>query len=772
MSSVEQKIRDRPIQGVKVDQGRTNSSGTNANAGASQSFGLGGWKNSAKDLSLIELRHVVLKHRMLVFGSILGAVLLAIIITILMPHQYDAVAQLELEPQNSNGLGVSGLDLLTGSDLDEEARQETQVHVLKTDTIAWGVIKSLRLDTRKEFAGPKPSKPDDSLENIDRVRQAALIAAYASRLKVLSIPKTRIIEVRFRSLDPQLAADVANTVTRMYLQNSLQTRFQSTEEASSWLTKQLQGLKEQVQSSQHELEEYQKQAGILISDEGMGGAKGSNGASTHNVMIARLDELNKQWADAEGQRMLAEAKYQIGKSGDPELILQVEPSSALAALRAQRVDLDNQYAQLTAKFGDKYPRVIQVRNQLDQTNKSIATEVDNTRSKLKAQYESALKSEQMLSAEYDKQKQEAYRLNESSIRYLILKQDFDANQGLYQDLVQKLREAGILAGLKSTNATVIEPASAPVSPSSPIPLLNVAIGMLIGTFVGLSSAFLRENLDTSIPTPEDAESLSGYSLMGVIPHVTEKDRKSRKESALTDEQPITPMVALRPQSVFAEAFRLLRTSLMLSSPGSPPKVIMVTSGVPGEGKTLTSLNLAVVLAQKHKRVLLLDADLRLSGISHLLGMEVQTGFSSCLAGGSDPADAIVTFPNIPNVDVLLAGTRPPDPADLLDSERMRTLMAAWRNEYDHIVIDTPPLLGLSDAGVISSMTDVVLLVVRSSKTGRQTLIRARDALSRANCRRVGIIFNDLATHSADHYAYYGYYGSKYSDYYGDLEEKK
>lgn len=753
-----------------MNQPRFSSSEADAGSAATQFSGQQGWGTPNKNLSFIELKYVLLKHKRVVFGTILATTSLAIALSILMPKKYDASAQIELEPQNSNALGVSGLDLLTGGDLDEDARQETQVHVLETETIAWDVIKALRLDEKPEFAGEEVSKPGDSLDNVSRVRQAALLTAFAGRLKVLSIPKTRIIVVRFRSLDPKLAADAVNTIIKMYMQNTLQSRFQSTEEASSWLTKQLQGLKEQVQSSQAEFEEYQKKAGILISDEGMGGASGNPASGTHNVIIAKLDELNKQWADAEGQRMLAEAKYRIGETGDPELIGEVEPSSALAVLRAQRVDLNNQYAQLTAKFGNKYERVIQVKSQLDETNRSIAGEVDRVRGRLKAQYEAALKSEQLLSAEYEAQKQEAYKLNESGIKYMILKQDFVANQGLYQDLVQKLREAGILAGLKSTNATIIEPASVPVKPASPIPLLNIAIGLLFGCFAGIGSAFLLENLDTSIATPQDIESIPGCSLMGVIPHFSEKDRQSDKGDPLTEEQKLLPLALLRPQSGFAEAYRLLRTSLLLWSPGSPPKVIMVTSGAPGEGKSLTSLNLAVILGQRHKRVLLVDADLRRSGIAQSLGMNPKGGLSSCLAGMADPMDAMVTLPTMPDVHILTAGIRPPDPAELLDSERMRALVSTWRNEYDHIVIDTPPLLGLADAGITSSMADVVLLVVRSSKTGRQTFIRARDSLARANCQKVGIVFNDLATQSQDYYGYYGYYGSKYAKYYSEGKE--
>ena len=255
--------------------------------------------------------------------------------------------------------------------------------------------------------------------------------------------------------------------------------------------------------------------------------------------------------------------------------------------------------------------------------------------------------------------------------------------------------------------------------------------------------------------------------MGVIPHLSSKFAKSVGAEEGPGAGPPLPLGVVRPQSAFAESLRLLRTSLMLSSPGAPPQVVVVTSGVPGDGKTMISLNLAAILGQKQKKVLLLDGDLRRSSLSGRLGLSEKFGLSSCLAGTSNPSDIVASIPGMPNVDFIAAGTRPPDPADLLDSDRMRALMATWRTQYEHIVIDTPPLLGLTDAALVSAMSDFVLLVVRASRTSRQTLVRARDALLRANCSKIGIVYNDLSSHSADHYAYYGYYGSEYRDYYGN-----
>jgi polysaccharide biosynthesis transport protein len=522
-------------------------------------------------------------------------------------------------------------------------------------------------------------------------------------------------------------------------------------QASDWLSKQLDDLKKNVESSQQRFTEYQKKSGIIGTDE------------THNIFIVQLEELNKQMAGAKGERILREARYRVAVSGNPELIADVAPTSTLAILRAQQADLKNQYAQLTAKYGNAYPRVEQVSTQLNQVEGSITTQVTEIRDKFQNEYRAALETELGLNTELEKQKQQAYKMNDAGIEFAILKRDFESSRDLYEDLMKKLKESGIVAGLHSTNVDVIDPAEVPTKPAEPRVMLNIAVGLMLGMFGGIGLAFLLENLDTTIRAPEYGEILVNLPVLGVVPHLNLNGTKGHKPLSKAEQE--LPFLMSRPNSQFAEAFRALRTTLLLSSPGSPPKVIIVSSAAPGEGKTTVSVNCALAFAQKGAKVLLVDADLRRSGAQGRLRMQGELGLSSCLSGGRESAEFIKDLPGGMGLAVLPAGQKPPNPVELLDSDRMRTLLEQWREEYEHIIIDTPPLVGLSDALALSPFADAVLLVARSGRTSQQSLRRARDILNRVHARTVGVLINDLDIDSGDYYNYYGYYGSDYGEYY-------
>jgi polysaccharide biosynthesis transport protein len=310
---------------------------------------------------------------------------------------------------------------------------------------------------------------------------------------------------------------------------------------------------------------------------------------------------------------------------------------------------------------------------------------------------------------------------------------------------------------------VIDPAEVPTKPAEPRVMLNIAVGLMLGMFGGIGLAFLLENLDTTIRAPEYGEILVNLPVLGVVPHLNLNGTKGHKPLSKAEQE--LPFLMSRPNSQFAEAFRALRTTLLLSSPGSPPKVIIVSSAAPGEGKTTVSVNCALAFAQKGAKVLLVDADLRRSGAQGRLRMQGELGLSSCLSGGRESAEFIKDLPGGMGLAVLPAGQKPPNPVELLDSDRMRTLLEQWREEYEHIIIDTPPLVGLSDALALSPFADAVLLVARSGRTSQQSLRRARDILNRVHARTVGVLINDLDIDSGDYYNYYGYYGSDYGEYY-------
>jgi len=695
---------------------------------------------------------VIRRRRLIISSCLAAALLLAILHCALAPRRYEAMARLVINHDSANPLGMAGGDAINLFG-DPMVMQETQVRIMQSDTVAWEVIRQLRLDQNPEFATQEAGQPDPSVDPIGPVGRGALLGAFRGSLQVTTVPKTWMIDLRFRSKNPKLAADIVNATVNAYLERNFRTRYNATMQASDWLSKQLDDLKQKVESSQQQFVDFQKKHGIIGTDE------------THNIVLSQLDELNKGLAAAQAERIVREARYREALSGNPEVIAEIAPTATLQVLRAQQADLNNQYAQLSAKYGNAYPRVTQLRTQLSQVDASWHAEVNTVSRRLASEYQAASRAEKMASGEVEKSKRQAYTMNEAGIESLILKRELDASRDLYQDLMKKLKEAGIVAGLKSTDVNVVDAADIPVIPAEPWVMLDLLLALMLGSAGGLGLAFLLENLDTTIGSPEHVELLTRMPLLCIVPHVRLRGRNGTRP--LQECERNKPLSLVRPQSPFAESFRALRTTLLLSAAGRPPKVLVITSAVPGEGKTTTAVNVAVALAQNQHRVLLVDADMRCRGLQESLGFAGCKGLSGCLTGVNDLQTAVVSLPELPNLHILPAGARPPIPAELLASEEMRRLLKGWQADYDHVVLDTPPILGLTDAAILATMADAVLLVARCGRTGRQTLCRARDALARVDAPTLGVVLNDLNLNSPEHHGYYGYYGDDYGHYYGE-----
>jgi capsular exopolysaccharide synthesis family protein len=447
------------------------------------------------------------------------------------------------------------------------------------------------------------------------------------------------------------------------------------------------------------------------------------------------------------------------------------PSTLLEKLRSQQADLKIQIADLGTQFGPAYPKLEQLNNQLKEVDVQIKAEVHKTAARLRDQYMAAVQREGMLRQAMDQQKQVANQLNESAIEYSLLRRDVETNRTLYEGLLEKLKEAGVTAGLRSNNIKVVDVARIPTAPSEPNLPRNLSFALLLGLTSGLGLAFLLENLDNSVRTPEQAQIISALPALGMIPLGSKRtsDENKGRLALASSKEAVELVTQTRPQSQMAESYRALRTSLLLSSLGAPPKVILVTSAMPQEGKTTTSINTAVVLAQKGVRVLLIDADLRRPGIHKALGMGPRSGLSNVLTGSADLQQAITRSPLIPSLSILPAGTPPPNPAELLASTNTRDLLEALRQEFDHIVIDTPPTLSVTDAVVLSTRADAVVLVIRSGKTTKQALRRARELLFRVNARVTGVLLNAVDLSSPDYYYYYEYQGKYGGGYYQEDE---
>jgi succinoglycan biosynthesis transport protein ExoP len=704
-------------------------------------------------ISIVQFWRVLQKRRWLVLGSLAAVVLLVTAVSLFLPKRYEASSRLLLDLEGADDLGLEQMVMPIG--LDMNTKLETQIRIVQSDTIATSVIKQLGLHRNKGFAG----KLYDSAADFDTLglqKRAKLVDVFHKSLNVQLVPKTQIIDIHFRSKDPNLAADVANSVANNYIEHNFQTKYKATIQTSDWLTRQLDDLKKRAETSQEALIAYQKKVGILGTDE------------THNIITDKLEELNKQLSAAEADRIVKEAKYRIAMTENPELIANIAPESVLGALYKARAEARAQYAQLAAKYGASYPRVMQLQSQMNELDSSIAKEIKKVGDAVQAEYKAAQKSEEMLQASFGKQKQEAYKLNEDAIQYAIMRRDVESSRDLYEGLLKKLKEAGILAGLKSSNINIVDPASIPIEPVEPKIPLNIALGCMGGLLFGVALAFVVENVDNSIRTPDDIEAYCSLPSLGVIPSVMVDGKNPHKLVGRTaTRQFIQPVTMEHRNSSSAEAFRALRTSLLLSSPGAPPQVIMVTSGMMQEGKSFTALNLAVVLAQTGQKTLLVDADMRRPTIHKYLGISSTKGLSACLAGTEDPESVIVKIDEIAGLHVIPAGHMPPYPSEMLASDAMPQLLRHWRELFRYIVIDTPPVLAVTDAAVCARNADVVVLIARSKRTGRQSLLRARDVLKKVRANIAGVVVNDLSFNSVEYRGYYGHYGSDYHYYYND-----
>jgi capsular exopolysaccharide synthesis family protein len=698
-----------------------------------------------------------------------------LIASLKMTPIYEATGRIAINKPDNNLVtfkdsSQAAVDYSDPTDLD------TEVSILQSDLLALQVIKNLNLDKMPEFGGKPSSGPEANLAPdplaTDSVRTGALIGAFKGGLHVALKPNTRIVEIRYTSINPQLAALIVNTLASTYVEQNFKTKFESTMQASDWLQAQLSELKIKVETSQEKLVDYQKQHEILGTDE------------KQNIITEKLGELNKELTAAESIRMEKESLYKLVQSADTETVAATAEalesggangssglSPLLGALRTKEADLKIQIAELSTQFGPSYPKVAQLNGQLKEVDTQIQGELRKIVDRVRGEYLAAKQQEDMLNAEFEKQKQEANKLNLNAIDYSILKREVDVNRQLYEGLLEKLKEAGVTAGLKSNNVRLVDIARPPTTPTEPNIPRNLAFGFVLGLTSGIGLAFLLENIDNTVRTTEQAQVISGLPALGMIPLGSKAAAEASATRALgvasSSREAVELVTHARPQSQMAESYRALRTSLLLSNLGTPPKVVMVTSARPQEGKTTTSINTAVVLAQKGVRVLLIDADLRRPSIHKTLGLGPRTGLSNVLTGSTSLEQAILRSAVLSNLFILPAGTPPPNPAELLASSNMRDLLLDLRDKYDHIVIDTPPTLSVTDAVVLSPRVDAIVLVIRSGQTTKQALRRSRDILMQVNARVTGVLLNAVDLTSPDYYYYYEYQGKYHDSYYSE-----
>jgi capsular exopolysaccharide synthesis family protein len=468
---------------------------------------------------------------------------------------------------------------------------------------------------------------------------------------------------------------------------------------------------------------------------------------------------------------MAESQYRMLSSMDPNTIegavttVQGAAPSQINTLRAQLATARASLAQMESDLGPNHPTVKAQKAQIDELSKEINTEQQRLVLQAKQNYLAAQKNEQDTTAALEAEKNQAYKLRDDLVEYTIRQREFESDRSLYEGLLQRLRTAGVEAGLESLEIDVVDPALVPANPTLKRKTTVVLTYFVLGLIGGVMMAFLLESLDTGLQNVAEVEALLELPSLAIIPRFKRVADMPGQGTAVRN---ITSLS--QPKSQFAESFRSLRTALLLSSAGHPPKKILLTSATPSEGKTTASINLATVLAQGNARVLIIDADLRRPTVHEQFGLSARVGLSSVLTGSATLEKAVQQIPAISNLDILVSGPMPPFPTELLSSEMMRQLLETAGEIYTHIVIDSPPVLSVTDAVILAREVDAVVLVIRQGKSSKHIVRRARDLLARSGAPVSGILLNAVDISSPDYYGYYGYSG--YSSAAADSESWK
>jgi capsular exopolysaccharide synthesis family protein len=615
------------------------------------------------------------------------------------------------------------------------------------------------------------------------VRRTRALHVFAGNLRVKPVPGTRLIDVTYLSTDPKLAAAVVNHLTQALVDYTFQTRYNATNQASSWLSSQLQDLKKEAETLQAHVVTLQKDSGVYSL-----GNDSTGKELAYSAILDRLQQSTASLTAATSNRILKGGLYEITRKGDPELISGLSGSSMaspavsnslslIQGLRQQQATLEAQIATDSSRLGSANPKLGDERASLASINDQIKAEVARIGQRAENDYRSAQLVEANLQGVYDQQRAAASKLNDKAIEFMIARQEAESSRTLYETLNAHLKEAGVMEGLHSSNITVVDPGRVPAKPVKPNVPLYLALSLVGGAFLGGIGALFRESTDDRIQSMEMVEAalatpilavlplLHGSGTRGVSSYLPSRTGPKQLPAAGEDLANARRLPAIDgPNTAFVESLRSLRTSLLLSRSGSPPKVILITSATEDEGKSTVSVNLAAVFAQADAKVLLIEADMRHPGLTHRFGYERTggTGLSSMLSGAEyRNVPTIEAFSELPNLRVLPAGPMPPYPAELLGSERMQELVESWRGMYDFVLIDSPPLLAVTDAQILARQSDVTVLVARHGFSTRKSLERAYRKLVNDQ-DKVSVVLNGVSRDSVSYGEYYGYRGgSKY-----------
>ena len=724
------------------------------------------WDQVPREPHLLDYLIILRKHQWLIITFLLTVVTVVTIASFKMKPVYEAAARVEVDKESQNMVPFPDSNSY-GEYEDSENYIETQTKILQSETLALMTIKSMDLARYPEFGG---ASAVSTIHEGAIPRRPAILGAFLGRLGVKRVPNSRLIQVQFEAEDPQLAAAVVNAHLQNFVEQNFRSKFDATTQATTWLSSELEELRIKVEKSEDARIAYERENQIWQIDE------------KQDITTQKLADLSKAVTDAQTDVAQKEALYRMALSGNVDALPAARTNEVISALVKRKSDLDESYAEALDQYGPNFPKVLRIAAQQKEVDDNLASARKTMVESVGVEFDTAKTHVELLQEALDKQKAEANDLAEKLVQYHILQHDAESNKQLYDGLLQKLKEAGITTGLRSTNIRVVDPALAPASPSRPQKARNIFLAVLVGLVGGIGLALFREYLDNTVKSPDDIEALTGLPSLAVVPSLpglpSTQGRLSRLAREAAPQSATGPRVELlsyiQPKSQISEAFRALRTSLLLSQADHPPQVILVTSALPREGKTTAAVNLAVTLAQLGDRTLLMDSDLRKPGIRRALNLTggKEVGLSSYLAGVSTLDEVLMPHPTINNLVALTTGPVPPSPADLLSSHRMREAITDLRHRFKFVVIDSPPVMAATDAVILSALTDGVLLVVRSGETPKEAFTRTRDLLAAVKCRLLGVVLNAVDSSAPDYYYSYRYYPYAYGYGYGEDVSKK
>jgi polysaccharide biosynthesis transport protein len=749
---------------------------------------------------------LILKRRRAVIGwSVLACFVLAAIVCAFSKPRYRAVGEIEIQKSATDGLGLENLTSQVQEQpdaLDASITLQTQASILQSKDLALKVIQDLNLENTEDFKpvfNPigwamsllTPSGARDpaagSLENSPHRRDHA-VKVFEKHLKISPQSGTRLIDIQYTSSDPKVAAAVVNDVSKSLVDYTLNSRYKATTQVAGWLSSQLGDIKKEAETEQGKVEELQRQSGLYslgISDQ-----QGKEIA--YSATLDRLQQSTQSLAEATSNRIMKGALYKSVQNGDPELISGLAGSSLagsspavsnsfllLQNLRTQQATLATQVASDTSKYGSANPRLIDEKASLDSINGQIKAEVDRIGQRAANDYKASQTVEDKMRGEYEQQHQAADSMNDKAIELLIARQEANDSRQLYQTLYSHLKEAGVIEGLRSSNVSVVDGGRVPSRPLPDIPIA-LALSLLCGCFVGVAGALVADATNDRIETMATIENALRTPILAALPMTQGRTslgalggiismlrRRLRNGNQETEVGRVA--VLNGPNTAYVEALRGLRTSLLLPRNGPPPKTILITSAAEKEGKSTLSLNLAAAMVLNGARVLLVDADMRSAGLSGYMGFERRVhgltdpqarGLSDALSGDAEPA-VVTPFSELPRLSALPAGTDPTYPAELLGSERMESLVKSWSRSYDYVLIDSPPILAVTDALILSRLADTTLLVTRYGQSTQKSLERAYRTLHNIECRNVGVVVNGVHRDSVSFDEFYGYKSTTY-----------